>query len=97
MEEGEESRCENCIVRQFNSFRAMSKAELKKVSDSKVTKKVKEKVPVQFRIKRPSRRELEDGELEYSVEMSNCIKRGILTKAMLYKKYSDDIGSVYDC
>ena len=36
-----ESRCENCIVRQFNSFRAMSKEELKKVSDSKVYKKIK--------------------------------------------------------
>ena len=60
--------------------------------ETKVTKKVKEKVPVQFRIKRPSRRELEDGELEYSDEMSNCIKRGILTKAMLYKKYSDTGG-----
>ncbi|WP_291865937.1 Crp/Fnr family transcriptional regulator [Maribacter sp.] len=36
-----ESRCENCIVRQFNSLRAMSKEELKEVSDSKVTKKYK--------------------------------------------------------
>ena len=36
-----ESRCENCIIRQFNSLRAMSKEELKKVSDSKTTKKVK--------------------------------------------------------
>ncbi|WP_276389386.1 Crp/Fnr family transcriptional regulator [Eudoraea chungangensis] len=38
---GSESRCENCIIRQFNSLRAMSKEELKKVSDSKVVKKVK--------------------------------------------------------
>lgn len=36
-----DSRCENCIVRQFNSLRAMSKEELKKVSDSKISKKVK--------------------------------------------------------
>lgn len=36
-----ESRCENCIVRQFNSLRAMSKEELKKVSDSKISKKIK--------------------------------------------------------
>ncbi|RDY58655.1 Crp/Fnr family transcriptional regulator [Flagellimonas nanhaiensis] len=36
-----ESRCENCIIRQFNSLRAMSKEELQQVSDSKVTKKVK--------------------------------------------------------
>ncbi|UJH68492.1 Crp/Fnr family transcriptional regulator [Allomuricauda sp. SCSIO 65647] len=37
----EESRCENCIVRQFNALRAMNKEELKKVSDSKTTKKIK--------------------------------------------------------
>ena len=37
----EHSRCENCIIRQFNSLRAMSKEELKKVSDSKTTKTVK--------------------------------------------------------
>lgn len=36
-----ESRCESCIVRQFNSLRAMSKDELKQVSDSKITKTVK--------------------------------------------------------
>ncbi|MGB5378399.1 Crp/Fnr family transcriptional regulator [Muriicola sp.] len=35
------TRCENCIVRQFNSLRAMSKEELKRVSDTKVTKSVK--------------------------------------------------------
>jgi hypothetical protein len=57
-----------------------------------VTKKVKEKVPIQVKLKRPSRRELEDAELEYSVEMSRCVKKGILTKAMLYKKYSDTGG-----
>lgn len=36
-----ESRCENCIVRQFNALRAMSKQELKKVSDSKVYRQIK--------------------------------------------------------
>ena len=60
--------------------------------ETTVTKTVTEKVPVQVMIKRPSRRELEDAELEYSVEMSRCVKRGILTKAMLYKKYSDTGG-----
>ena len=60
--------------------------------ETTVTKKVTEKVPIKVRLKRPSRRELEDAELEYSVEMSRCVKRGILTKAMLYKKYSDTGG-----
>ncbi len=36
-----ESRCENCIIRQFNSLRAMSKDELKNVSTKKTTKKIK--------------------------------------------------------
>jgi len=42
----EESRCENCIVRQFNSLRAMNKEELKKVSDSKITKRIKKGEPL---------------------------------------------------
>jgi len=42
-----------------------------------VTKKVKEQVPIQIKLKRPSRRELEEAELEYSVEMSRCVKRGL--------------------
>lgn len=40
-QEHTESRCENCIVRQFNSLRAMTKEELKKISDSKTSKKIK--------------------------------------------------------
>ncbi len=35
------SKCENCIIRQFNSLRAMNTEELKKVSDSKITKTIK--------------------------------------------------------
>ena len=59
----------------------------KKTGEEVITKKkVTEKVPVEIKIKRPSRRELEEAELEYSVEMSRCVKRGILTKAMLAKK-----------
>lgn len=65
----------------------------KKTGEEVITKKtVKEKIPVEIKIKRPSRRELEEAELEYSVEMSRCVKRGILTKAMLAKKYSDTGG-----
>lgn len=35
------SKCEQCIVRKFNSLRAMSKEELKKVSDTKISKYIK--------------------------------------------------------
>ena len=39
--EHHEGRCENCIIRQLNALKALSKEELKKISDSKVTKSVK--------------------------------------------------------
>ena len=58
-----------------------------------VTKKVKEEVPVRVIIKQPSKKNIEDGGLQFSVEMSNCIKKGILTKGMLMKKYKDTGGS----
>jgi hypothetical protein len=69
-----------------------TKKDKKTGEETTITKKVKEKVPVVVKIKRPSRRELEEAELEYSVEMSRCVKKGILTKAMLAKKYSDTGG-----
>ena len=87
--------------KELYSFTIDEEKQVEKVSKRKnrktgeettVTKKVKEKVPIQISIKRPSRRELEEAELEYSVEMSRCVKKGILTKAMLYKKYSDTGG-----
>ena len=41
MEDHHEGRCENCIIRQLNALKALSKEELKKISDSKVTKSIK--------------------------------------------------------
>ncbi len=57
-----------------------------------VTKEVDQPVPYRIIIKQPNRREMEEAELEYSIEMSKCIKSGVLTKAMLAKKYSDSGG-----
>ena len=54
-----------------------------------VKKKVTEKFPIEVTLKKPTRRQVEEADLEYSVEISKCIKKGILTKAMLAKKYSD--------
>lgn len=57
-----------------------------------ISKKVRKEVPFIITIKDPTRRELEEADLEFSIEMSRCIKKGILTKAMLAKKYSDTGG-----
>lgn len=56
------------------------------------TKKVKQPVSHDVTIYQPSRRQVEDADMEFSIEMSKCIKKGILTKAMLAKKYSDSGG-----
>ena len=63
--------------------------EVEKVT---TTKKVKKEAPHDILIYEPSRRQVEDADMEFSVEMSKCIKKGILTKAMLAKKYSDSGG-----
>ncbi len=52
------------------------------------------KTPVEFVIKRPSRRIAEEAEIHYAVELSKAIKLGLLTKAMLVKKYSDNGGAL---
>ena len=57
-----------------------------------IKKKVNQKTPIEVHLRKPTRRQIEEADLEYSVEMSRCIKKGILTKAMLAKKYSDTGG-----
>ena len=45
-------------------------------------------------IYKPNRRQIEEADMEYTIKMSECINRGILTRAMLAKKYSDAGGIV---
>lgn len=46
----------------------------------------------QILIKKPNRREIEEADMEYSVAMSSAVSKGVLTKQMLAKKYSDTGG-----
>lgn len=80
------------VDREVEKEVSSSRKDKKTGEEITVTKKVKEIEPLAVKLKKPSRRELEDAELEFSVEMSKCIKKGILTKAMLAKKYSDTGG-----
>ena len=66
--------------------------ETGKEEEVEVSKKVEKKIPYDIILKEPNRRQLEDADMEYSIEISRCIKKGILTKAMLAKKYSDTGG-----
>ncbi|WP_343487231.1 Crp/Fnr family transcriptional regulator [Allomuricauda sp. d1] len=72
-----DSRCENCIVRQFNSLRAMNKEELKKVSDSKTTKKIKKGQPL-----------FEEGEKLNGVF---CVRNGVSKLSKLSANGKDQI------
>jgi hypothetical protein len=76
------------------------KAEIVVVDGSETKRvykeKIKKDVPVEIVIKQPSRRQIQDADMEFSVEMSKCIKNGVLTKAMLLNKYSDMGGLISD-
>lgn len=92
MEKGFKELYSFSVDREVEKEVSSTKKDKKTGEEITVTKKVKEKEPLAVKLKKPSRRELEDAELEFSVEMSKCIKKGILTKAMLAKKYSDTGG-----
>jgi hypothetical protein len=69
--------------------------EIRKVKEKKLVKeKRSEKTKTEhiFVIKQPTRRQMEEADMEYSIEMSKCVKQGVLTKAMLMNKYSDTGG-----
>lgn len=59
-----------------------------------ITENVTKEIPVEFLLKQPNRRQIQDAECVYSIEMSKAIRQGILTKAMLLNKYKDVGGLV---
>jgi hypothetical protein len=75
----------------------------KKVKEEKVDEKGKKftiekeeevKEMVEIYLKRPTRRVYDECNLFYSVKISQGIKRGLMTRAMLGKRYRDDKGAL---
>lgn len=62
----------------------------------KVTEKVKENKPITFALKRPNRKIWETADLFYGVKLSEGIRAGLLTKALLLKRYRNDGGALSD-
>jgi hypothetical protein len=52
------------------------------------------KTPVEFVVKKPSRRIIDEAEAQYAIELSKNIKKGIVTKNMMVKKYADTGGTL---
>ncbi len=83
---------------------SLDKEEKKKVEVKRKNKETGEteivlqnktiKTPVEFVVKQPTRRIMDEGEAQYAIEMSKNIKKGIVTKAMLIKKYADTGGTL---
>lgn len=55
-----------------------------------VTKNVEKLVPVKFLIRKPTRAMFDDADLFYGVQLSQCIKEGLLTRAQLATKFADE-------
>jgi hypothetical protein len=63
-----------------------------KSEEVKVTSKVKTTVPVKLGIKKPTRSLFDEAELFYGVRLSEGIKAGLLTRALLAKRFNNDGG-----
>jgi len=61
-----------------------------------VEKEVEKEVKRDFFVRRPNRRLYDDAELYYAVKLSEGIKAGLLTKALLEKRYENDGGALSD-
>jgi len=59
-----------------------------------ISETVEKSIPVEILIRQPNRKQIQEAEMVFSIEMSKCIKQGVLTKAMLLNKYSDTGGLV---
>jgi hypothetical protein len=67
-----------------------------KGEEVKVTSKVKTTVPVKLGIKKPTRSLFDEAELFYGVRLSEGIKAGLLTRALLAKRFNNDGGVLSD-
>lgn len=62
--------------------------------EEKVIRTIKKEVPVKISLKKPTRTQIEDGDMFYSIWLNKFIKMGLLTRAMLAKKQVDIGGTL---
>jgi hypothetical protein len=63
-----------------------------KGEEIQITKNLKKQIPQKFFIKRPNRSLFDEAELFYGVRLSEGIKAGLLTRALLAKRFTNDGG-----
>ena len=57
-----------------------------------IVRQVKKQVPHRFALRRPTRAMRDEADLFYSVQLSNFIKKGLLTHAQMATKFSNEGG-----
>ena len=81
----------------------VSKEELVKESETTknesgeevtTTKEVKKNVNKKYFLRKPTRKLFDEAELFYGVKLAEGIKAGLLTKALLQKRFSNDGGTL---
>ncbi len=70
------------------------KRKTKETVVEKEMKDVAEEVPVRVILRKPTRTQLEDGDMFYSIWLNKYIKMGLLTRAMLAKQHLDVGGTL---
>ena len=68
--------------------------EKEETDEGTLTRKVEKVVDVKLCLKKPNRKEKEQGDMVYAQRLSECIRAGLLTKAQISKEYSE-LGGVW--
>lgn len=59
-----------------------------------ITKNIKEKKPFAFKIRKPSRKIIEDADIFYAAKVGEYLKAGLLTKNLIAKRFENDGGDL---
>lgn len=80
------------IINEEKEIEKIEETKNENGEEVKITKKVKTMVPIKFAIKKPTRNLFDEAELFFGVRLSEGIKAGLLTRALLAKRFSNDGG-----
>lgn len=59
-----------------------------------ITKTVKESKPFSFKLKKPNRKIIEDGDIFYAAKVGEYLKAGLLSKNLIAKRFENDGGDL---
>ena len=91
-----EKRRKNKETKKFEKYTTTETRKVKETQVVKEEREVTETKPVKVFLKKPTRSQLEDGDMFYSIWLNKFIKMGLLTRSMLAKQHVDLGGTLND-